>query len=173
MQFQLDQSIEVLAHTPSVLNALLRGKSEDWLHCRRSPDAFSPIDVLGHLMHADTTDWLPRARMILDGHADTPFAPFDRFDFQRLIAGKPIESLLDDFAALRSQNLQTLQSLNIAKTQLDLPGTHPEFGRVTLRNLLATWVVHDLGHIQQIVKTMSNEYREAVGPWETYLSILH
>jgi len=173
MQFKLDQSIEVLASTPSVLDALLRGKSSAWLNCRKSPEAFSPIDVVGHLMLADETDWLPRVRMILAGHTHTPFEPFDRFDFQRLIAGKSIESLLNDFATLRSQSLQTLTSLQITEEQLDLPGTHPEFGPVTLRNLLATWVVHDLGHIQQIVKTMSNEYREAVGPWHAYLSILH
>jgi hypothetical protein len=173
MQFQLDQSIEVLAHTPSVLDALLRGKSPGWLNCRKSPDAFSPIDVVGHLMLADETDWLPRVRMILAGHTHTPFEPFDRFDFQRLIAGKSIESLLNDFATLRSQSIQTLTSLQITEEQLDLPGTHPEFGPVTLRELLATWVVHDLNHIQQIVKTMSNEYREAVGPWHAYLSILH
>jgi hypothetical protein len=173
MQFQLDHSIEVLAHTPSVLDALLRGKSPQWLHCRRSPDAFSPVDVLGHLMLADETDWLPRARMILAGSAHTPFEPFDRFDFHRLLAAKSIASLLDDFATLRAQSLQTLTALHLTEAQLDLPGTHPELGPVTLRNLLATWVVHDLGHIQQIVKTMSNEYREAVGPWQAYLSILH
>jgi hypothetical protein len=175
MQFQLDQSIEVLATTPSVLNALLRGKSLQCLHCKKSPEAFSPVDVLGHRMLADQTDWLPRARMILEGHAHTPFPPFppfDRFDFQRLIAGKPIDSLLDDFATLRHQSLQTLTSLHLTDDQLNLQGTHPEFGPVTLRNLLATWVVHDLGHIHQIVKTMSNEYREAVGPWQAYLSIL-
>ena len=173
MQFQLDQSVEVLASTPAVLDALLRGKSSQWLHCRKSPDAFSPIDVLGHLMLADETDWLPRARLILEGRSNTPFAPFDRFDFQRLIANKSIDSLLDDFATLRAQSLQTLTALRITEAQLDLPGTHPELGPVTLRNLLATWVVHDLNHIQQIVRTMSNEYREAVGPWQAYLSILH
>jgi hypothetical protein len=173
MQFKLDQSIEVLASTPSILDALLRGKSPGWLNCRKSPDAFSPIDVVGHLMLADETDWLPRVRMILAGHTHTPFEPFDRFDFQRLIAGKSIESLLNDFATLRNQSLQTLTSLQITEEQLALPGTHPEFGPVTLRELLATWVVHDLNHIQQIVRTMSNEYREAVGPWHAYLSILH
>jgi len=173
MQFQLDQSIEVLASTPSILDALLRNKSEAWLHCRKSPEAFTPIDVLGHLMLADETDWLPRARLILEGHAHTPFPPFDRFDFQRLIANKSIATLLDDFATLRAQSLQTLTALNLTEAQLDLPGTHPQFGPVTLRHLLATWAVHDLNHIQQIVKTMSNEYREAVGPWQAYLSILH
>ena len=173
MQFQLDQSIEILAHTPAVLDSLLRGKSEAWLHCRKSPEAFSPIDVIGHLMLADETDWLPRARLILEGHAHTPFPPFDRFDFQRLIANKSIATLLDDFATLRAQSLQTLTALKLTEAQLDLPGTHPQFGPVTLRHLLATWAVHDLNHIQQIVKTMSNEYREAVGPWQAYLSILH
>ena len=122
MQFQLDQSIEVLASTPSVLDAFLRGKSEEWLHCRKSPEAFSPIDVVGHLMLADETDWLPRARLILEGNARTPFAPFDRFDFQRLIAGKSIDSLLDDFATLRAQSLQTLTALNLTEAQLDLAG---------------------------------------------------
>jgi hypothetical protein len=123
-------------------------------------------------MLADETDWLPRARMILEGRVDTPFPPFDRFDFQRLIAGKSVGSLLDDFAGIRSKSLQTLASFNITEAKLDLPGTHPDFGPVTLRNLLATWVVHDLNHVQQIVKTMANEYREAVGPWQAYLGIL-
>ena len=172
MQFQLAQSIEVLASTPAVLDALLRNKSEAWLHCRKSPEAFSPIDVLGHLMLADETDWLPRVRTILEG-GHTPFPPFDRFDFQRLIANKSIETLLDDFATLRAQSLQTLTALNLTEAQLDLTGKHPDFGPVTLRQLLATWVVHDLNHIQQIVRTLSNEYREAVGPWQAYLSILH
>ena len=171
MQFQLDQSIEILAHTPAVLDALLRGKSPAWLHCRKSPEAFSPVDVLGHLMLADQTDWLPRARLILEG-AQTPFLPFDRFAFQPLIANHSIETLLADFANLRAQNLHTLTSLHLTEAQLDLTGTHPDFGPVTLRQLLATWAVHDLNHIQQIVRTLSNEYREAVGPWQAYLSIL-
>jgi hypothetical protein len=173
MQFQLDQATEILAHTPAVLDALLRNKSGAWLHCRKSPEAFSPVDVLGHLMLADETDWLPRTRMILAGHASTPFEPFDRFDFHRLLANKSIGSLLDEFATLRSQTLHSLTELHITEAQLDQPGTHPELGPVTLRHLLATWVVHDLNHIQQIVRTLSNEYREAVGPWQAYLSILH
>ena len=173
MQCHLDQAIEILAHTPSVLDALLREKSPAWLHAKKSPEAFTPIDVVGHLMLGDETDWLPRTRMILAGHGDTPFEPFDRFDFQRLLAGKSVASLLDDFATLRRQSVQDLRSLHITEAQLDLPGTHPELGPVTLRNLLATWVVHDLNHIQQIVRTMANEYRDAVGPWQAYLSILH
>jgi hypothetical protein len=172
MQFQLDQSIEVLAQTPDVLDALLRGKSTAWLHCRKAPEAFSAIDVIGHLMHAERTDWIPRVRTILT-HQDTKvFEPFDRFAFQPLIAGKSVGELLDEFAELRRQSLQTLSDLGVGAEQLNLAGMHPEFGRVTLGNLLATWVVHDLGHISQIVKTMAHEYSEAVGPWRAYLSIL-
>jgi hypothetical protein len=172
MQFQLDQSLQVLAQTPAVLDSLLRGKSAAWLNCRKAPEAFSPIDVLGHLILGEIADWMPRARIILEAK-NTPFEPFDRFGFQHLIAGKSIELLLTEFANLRQQNLQTLSALNLSEAQLDLPGTHPELGPVTLRNLLATWAVHDLNHIQQIVKTMANEYREAAGPWQAYLSILH
>ena len=156
---------------PAVFDALLRGKSPGWLNCRKSPEAFSPIDVLGHLILADTTDWLPRIHIILEAQA-TPFSPFDRFAFQPIIAGKSISALLDEFATLRHQNLQTLTSLDLTEAHLNLPGTHPELGPVTLHNLLATWAVHDLNHIQQIVRTLSNEYREAVGPWQAYLSIL-
>jgi hypothetical protein len=172
MQFQMDEAIEVLAHTPAVLNALLRGKSTAWLHCRKTPESFSPIDVVGHLMHAEMTDWMPRVRMILvtqDAHA---FDPFDRFGFQSLIADKTVEEVLDEFAELRRQSLQSLHDLGIRADQFELPGLHPQLGAVTLSNLLATWVVHDLGHIAQIVKTMSNEYRDAVGAWRPFLSIL-
>ena len=172
MQFQMDQAMEVLAQTPGVINALLRGKSAAWLNCRKAPTAFSPIDVVGHLMLADTTNWLPRIRTILDQRDSATFGPFDRFAFQPLIAGKSIEEVLDHFAELRRQSLQSLHRLEIGEDQLALSGIHPEFGPVTLANLLSTWVVHDLGHTAQILKTMSNEYREAVGPWRAYLAIL-
>jgi hypothetical protein len=172
MHLQIDNAIEVLAQTPAVVNALLRGKSAAWLNSRKTPESFSPIDVIGHLIIADQTDWIPRVRMILDLQDATPFEPFDRFAFQPLIAGKPVEDLLDEFAELRRLSLQALSDLGIEERQLALPGLHPDLGPVTLSHLLATWVVHDLGHIAQIVKTMSSEYREAVGPWRPYLSIL-
>jgi hypothetical protein len=172
MQFRMEQAMEVLTQTPSVMGALLRGKSAVWLDCRKTPTSFSPIDVIGHLMHGEVTDWIPRVRMILD-HQDTRvFDPFDRFAFQPIIAGKPVEKLLDEFAELRRQNVQTLHDLGVREEQLDLRGMHPELGAVTLRNLLATWVVHDLGHIAQIMKAMSSEYQDAVGPWRAYLTIL-
>jgi hypothetical protein len=172
MQIELSQAVEVLSTTPRVLDALLRDKSHLWLNARKTPESFSPIDVVGHLILADKTDWMLRVQMILD-HGDTqPFEPFDRFAFQDLIAGKSIAALLDDFAAARRESLHTLTTLNLKEHQFDLPGLHPDLGPVTLGNLLATWVVHDLGHISQIVKAMSSAYTEAVGPWRAYLSIL-
>ena len=172
MQFHLDQAIEVLAQTPAVLSALLRDKSAAWLNARKTPDSFSAFEVLGHLIHGEKTDWIPRVRIILE-HGDTqPFEPFDRFGFHTSIAGKTIDELLDEFAKLRHESLETLHSFNLTEEKRALSGKHPEFGAVTLGNLLATWVVHDLGHIAQIVKTMAGEYRDAVGPWRAYTSIL-
>jgi hypothetical protein len=172
MQFGLDEGMEVLTQTPSVLSALLRGKSAVWLNARKTPESFSPLDVLGHLMHGEITDWIPRVRMILE-HRDTmAFEPFDRFGFRSLIAGKSADELLDEFAELRRQSLTALRELDLREEQLSLPGRHPELGAVTLGNLLATWVVHDLGHIAQIVKIMAGEYREAVGAWRAYTTIL-
>lgn len=133
---------------------------------------FSPIDVIGHLTHAEMTDWIPRVRVILSHKDKSAFEPFDRFAFQSLIAGKSVEQLLDKFADLRRKSIDTLAGLDIGEQALDLPGLHPELGPVTLRNLLATWVVHDLGHISQILKAMAGEYRDAVGPWRTYLTFL-
>ena len=165
MQFKLDQGIEVLARTPAVLSALLRGKSEAWLNARKTADSFSPMD-------GEMTDWIQRVRIILE-HRDTlAFEPFDRFAFQDLIAGKTVEELLDEFAELRRRSLRALEELGVGEEQFALPGRHPEFGSVTLGNLLATWVVHDLGHIAQVVKTMASEYRDAVGPWRASTTIL-
>lgn len=173
MQFEMNQAMEVLSQTPGALDALLRGKSAGWLHARKTPESFSALDVLGHLIHAENTDWIPRVRLILEHGDAQPFAPFDRFGFRAWIDGKPVVALLDEFAALRQQGLQTLQELGVGEAQLSLPGLHPELGRVTLRELLATWVVHDLNHIAQIVKTMAGEYGSAVGSWRPYLSILN
>jgi hypothetical protein len=170
MQFRLNQGIEVLDKTPSVLSALLQGKSAPWLNARITPDAFSPLDVLGHLIHAEITNWNPRVHLILEHQDKQPFEPFDRFGFK---SGKTTDELLNEFAALRREGLNTLRELDLTEQQLALPGRHPEFGIVTMSELLATWVVHDLGHISQIVKTMAWEYRDAVGPWRAYTTILH
>ena len=172
MRFQIDEALEVLTTTPDVLNAMLRGKSAPWLHCRKTPDAFSPADVVGHLSHGERTNWMPRVNAILK-HQDTiAFDGFDRFAFRPLIENKSIDELLDEFASLRNQSLAALNALHLSDDHLSLPGKHPDLGAVTLGNLLATWVVHDLGHISQIVKAMANEYRDAVGPWRAYTTIL-
>lgn len=154
------------------MDALLRGKSSVWLKCRKAPSSFSPLDVLGHLIWGEMTDWIPRVRMILEYQETKAFEPFDRFGFQSLIAGKPVEEVLDQFTQLRGNSVRTLRDLGIGEQQLDLRGLHPELGPVTLRNLIATWAVHDLGHIAQVQKAMSSEYTEAVGPWKGYLTIL-
>jgi hypothetical protein len=172
MRFRLDEGIEVLAQTPDVLSALLRGKSAAWLNARKTPESFSPIDVLGHLMLGELTDWIPRVRIILEQGNARAFEPFDRFGFQELIAGKTVDALLDEFAQMRRQSLETLLSLDIREDQLGLPGLHPELGPVTMGNHLANWVVHDLGHIAQIVKAMAWQYRDETGAWRAYTTIL-
>jgi DinB superfamily len=173
MQFKLAQAMEVLTQTPAVLNALLRGKSAEWLNSRKTPESFSPLDVVGHLIHGDKTDWIPRAQLILSSGEPKTFEPFDRFAFKPLLAGMTVETLLDEFGELRRRNLQILRDLGVGDKELELPGIHPELGAVTLSNLLATWVVHDLGHISQILKTMANEYSGEVGAWREYLAILN
>jgi DinB superfamily len=172
MLFRLDEGIEVLERTPTVLSALLIGKSAAWLNARKTPESFSPIDVLGHLMHGELTDWIPRVRIILEHGDARAFVPFDRFGFQELIAGKTVDALLDEFAQMRRESLETLRTLNIREEQLALPGLHPELGPVTMGNHLANWVVHDLGHIAQIVKAMAWQYREETGAWRAYTTIL-
>jgi len=174
MEFQLEQAKEVLQRTPAVLDALLRGKSEAWLNCRIGPETFSAIDVLGHLISGELTDWMPRAEIILKCGESRTFDPFDRFGFASLIDDRSIDGLLTRFAELRTKNLDALDALHLDEGSLALTGMHPDpaLGRVTMKNLLATWVVHDLGHIAQIMRIMSSEYRDAVGPWRQYLTIL-
>jgi hypothetical protein len=174
MQFKLDEAIEVLAGTPATMDTLLRGKSAVWLNGRLGEGTFSPMDVLGHLIYAEMTDWIPRARQILEGRGSKPFEPFDRHGHEAMILGRPLGELLIEFASRRRANLATLRGFALDDRKLEMTGTHPDpkIGRVTLRNLIATWAVHDLGHIAQIMRVMAGEYREEVGPWKAYLSVL-
>jgi len=172
MQFALKDAFDILERTPDVLESLLSDQSESWLNCRIEPGSFSPVDILGHLIYGELTDWIPRARIILQYQESRPFDPFDRFGFAPLIQGKSVDRLLDQFASLREKNLETLDEFDLGERELDLRGMHPELGPVTMRNLLATWVAHDLGHIAQIMRVMANEYKEAVGPWRPYVSIV-
>lgn len=173
MNFQLEEAVGMLERTPRVLAALLRDQPSDWLNSRIEPNAFSPMDVLGHLMFADIDDWIPRARRILDSQDSRPFEPFDRRGFGPLIDGKSVDQLLREFAELRRKSIETLRSFGLEESKLDLPGRHPELGAVTMRQLLATWVVHDWNHIDQILRTLSRQYAEEVGPWKAFLAILN
>ena len=172
MEFDLEQSVSVLRNTPSVLRALLRDMSEPMARSNYGPNTFSPLDVIGHLIHGERTDWIPRARIILEQGPDRPFDPFDPTATYDQGMGATIGETLTLFETLRAENLAALKAMSLSSELLDRQGTHPEFGPVTLRELLATWTVHDLHHIAQICKAMSHQYHDAVGPWSAYLSIL-
>jgi hypothetical protein len=172
MEYELEHAKEVLRSTPSTLNALLRDLSDPWIIQNEGPETWSPYDVIGHLIHGEETDWIPRARMILDYGETRPFEPFDRFAMFEKSKGKSMPELLDTFAELRTVSLQELDAMNLTPELLEKRGKHPELGVVTLKQLLATWVVHDLGHIRQVVRVMAKQYAEEVGPWKAYLPIL-
>lgn len=170
--FQLADGIAVLERTPATFRALLAGLPEGWIVADEGPETFSPFDNVGHLIHGERTDWIPRARIILEQGKNRRFEPYDRFAQKRESMGKTLAQLLDEFAQLRDANVATLRGWNLSDAQLALKGEHPALGRVTLRQLLAAWVVHDLGHIAQTARVMSRQYREAVGPWREYLPVL-
>jgi uncharacterized damage-inducible protein DinB len=172
MEFRLINAIDILSRTPSTLNALLRDVSDDWVLQNEGLETWSPFDVVGHLIHGEETDWIPRARMILADGESQPFEPFDRFAMFEKSKGKSIGQLLDKFQQLREANLRALKEMNLTDSMLEQRGRHPELGLVTLKQLLATWVAHDLGHIAQVVRVMAKQYKQEVGPWQQYLSIL-
>jgi len=171
MQFELERTVEILAQTPATLRAMLGNLSDSWIESDEGPDTWSPFDVVWHLILGDETDWMTRlARILEEGEAQI-FKPSDRFAQDERSRGKTMGELLDTFAALREANLQRLKDLNLQVEQLELSGTHP-LGRVTIRQLLATWAVHDLGHIAQIARAMAAGYSDEVGPWRAYLRVL-
>ena len=172
MDFDLHTGTEVLERTPGTLRALLDGLSPSWFDANEGADTWSPYVVVGHLIHGERTDWIPRARIVLEQAEARRFAPYDRFAQLSESRGKSLRQLLDEFAELRSGNLRTLASWNLTEAQLALTGEHPAFGQVTLRQLLAAWVTHDLGHIVQVARVMAKEYRDAVGPWREYLTVV-
>jgi hypothetical protein len=170
--FDLYDAVAVLERTPATLTMLLDGLPDIWIRATEGDRTWSPYDVIGHLIHGERTDWMPRARHILAGKTD-PFEPFDRTDQFRESKTKTLNDLLATFADLRSENLAALKQMNLRREDLQKPGLHPELGPVTLGQLLATWVAHDLDHIGQIARTMAKVYKDATGPWNAYLSILH
>jgi hypothetical protein len=172
MDFDLDTGMQVLERTPGTLRALLDGLSPDWFDATEGPDTWSPYVVVGHLIHGERTDWIPRAEIILAQGENRRFTPYDRFAQFTESQGRSLRQLLDEFAALRAVNLRTLTGWSLTDTQLALTGEHPAFGSVTLRQLLAAWVTHDLGHIVQVTRVMGKQYREAIGPWREYLTVV-
>lgn len=172
MQYNIKDAVSILGRTPKLLRAMLEGLPEEWLNNNEGEDTWSPYDVVGHLVHGEKKDWIGRMNLILSDAEDKTFKPFDRFAQFEDSKGKTITMLLDEFAELRKQNLNTLQEKGITEEDFDRTGIHPAFGEVKLSQLLATWVVHDLSHIAQISRVMAKQYKEAVGPWQEYLSIL-
>lgn len=171
MEFQLEQAIAILRRTPQVLDALLRDLPEPWVVGNEGPDTWSPYDVVGHLIHGEETDWIPRAKIILAHGESQPFTPFDRFAMFEKSRGKSLAQLLDAFAARRRESLDALEQMRCTPEKLALAGRHPEFGRVTLAHLLATWAAHDLSHLVQISRVMCKQYAAAVGPWKSFMPI--
>ncbi|MEO8111508.1 MAG: DinB family protein [Ginsengibacter sp.] len=172
MHFTLEKSMEILERTPSVLLTMLHSISVDWTANNEGEDTWSVYDVVGHLIHGEKTDWMPRTEIILSQKNDKAFKLFDRFAQFEESKGKTLKQLLDEFSTLRQKNIELLRSKNITDHDLEQIGIHPAFGEVTLSQLLATWAVHDLNHILQITRVMAKQYKEEVGPWVEYLRIL-
>ena len=172
MDFQIEHAVEILNKTPHVLDLMLRDLPQEWTHRNEGEDTWSAFDILGHLIHGEETDWVPRARCILEFGEDKTFEPFDRFAQMEKSKGKSLDEQLDTFKRLRAENLQVLSDLEITPSLLRLTGKHPEFGVVTMSELLSTWVVHDLSHVAHIARVMSRQYKETTGPWKAYLPIL-
>ena len=172
MDFRMDRAVELLSRTPAALRSLLAGVSDDWARSDEGPETWSPFVSLGHLTFAEETNWIPRARMILEHGESRAFEPLDRLAQFERYRHLSLERLLDAFAEWRGTNLATLAAMNLTPERLARRGTHPDFGPVTLSQLLATWTVHDMNHIGQIAQTLAKQYREAIGPWRQFLPIV-
>jgi DinB family protein len=173
MKFELDEAMSMLSRTPATLKAMLSGLPRNWVENNEGPETWSPFDVIGHLIHGERTDWIQRAKIIMEHGEARAFDPFDRFAQFEESKGKTLGELLEDFAALRERNLATLREMKVGAVDFEKTGRHPALGIVTLKELLATWVTHDLDHIAQVARTMAKQYATEVGPWQAYITILH
>ena len=173
MKYTTKEAIEILERTPAVVKALLTNLSDEWILNNEGPETFSPYDVIGHLIHGEKTDWVVRAKMILEFGNTQTFERYDRFAQYKESQGKSLQQLLDEFAAMRKENMIWFKRLNLTEADLDKKGMHPVLGDVTLRNLLATWVVHDLTHMAQITRVMAKQYKDEMGPWQEFFRILN
>lgn len=172
MKYSIERSIEILERTPAALNSMLSGIGDDWVMNNEGPETFSPYDVIGHLVHGEKTDWTARTKRILEFGDTKTFDLWDRFAQYEESKGKTLQKLLDEFAEIRNENMVWFKSLQLSETDLDKKGMHPKLGSVTLRNLLATWVVHDLTHIAQVTRVMAKQYKDEMGPWPEFFRIL-
>jgi hypothetical protein len=168
----LDEAVGILARTPAALDAMLRGLPDDWIVAHEGADTWSPFDVLGHLIHGERADWVPRVKLLLEYGEKRAFEPFDRLAQFAESEGQTVAGLLDEFARLRQDSLRELGSLHLTNADLDRRGQHPAFGAVTLRQLMATWVAHDFDHLTQISRVLARQYSDEVGPWRAYLRII-
>jgi hypothetical protein len=173
MPFHLDQTVALLRRTPMVFSALLVDLPETWTHRNEGGKTWTAYDIVGHLIHGERTDWMPRAKRILESGDTVAFEPFDRLAQQRESQAKTLPQLLDEFGRLRSANLEELGRMHLTPSDFERRGMHPALGVVTMSELLATWAAHDLTHLHQISRVMAHQYREAVGPWSAYLGVMH
>jgi hypothetical protein len=173
MEQNLASTQALLRRTPGALDALLRGLPDEWTRRNEGDGTWSAIEIVGHLAHADTTDWMPRVNSILEFGESRDFPPFDRTGFRRLIEGRELGEVLDAFARERAKSLDVLAALNLKPEDMDRRGRHPVFGSVTLSQLLATWAAHDANHLHQLARVLAHQYRQAVGPWSAFLGVMH
>ena len=173
INFNLKEATEILERTPAVLISLLSGLSDKWIYNNEGDESWTPYDIVGHLIHGEKKDWIQRANIILEYGKDKPFEPFDRFAQFKDSEGKTIKDLLEEFTKLRKENIEVLSKLNLDEKDLNKEGIDPEFGTVNLKQLLSTWVVHDLSHIRQISRVMAKQYKNEIGPWEKYLRVIN
>lgn len=172
MEYSIEKALPILERTPILLKLWLQGLDEEWIINNEGGETWSPYDIVGHLIHGERTDWMARIKKTLSDH-DKEFVPFNRFAQFEESKGKTLDQLLEEFAAARKQNLAAFRSLNISEQDLGKTAVHPAFGTITLKQLLSTWVAHDLSHIAQIARVMAKQYREEVGPWAEYLSVMN
>jgi hypothetical protein len=168
----LDEAVGLLGRMPAALDALLRGLPDAWAQANEGPDTWNASDVVGHLIHTDRTNWVPRAKHVLQHGETRPFDAFDRFGHQAAPPGQTLAQRLDEFATVRRDSLRELAALGLSRQDLDRRAQHPALGIVTLRQLLASWVTHDLDHLFQVTRVLARQYTEEVGPWREYLRIV-
>ena len=172
MDYNVQKSLQILRRTPKTLKALLIGLSSDWTSQNEGPNTWSPFDVVGHLIHGEKTDWIPRAKIILGNKKDKTFETFDLTAQFNDSMGKTMKELLEDFEKLRNKNIEILKGMKLTEKDLNKTGIHPELGEVSLKQMLATWTAHDMAHIYQISRVMARQYEDAVGPWKGLIKVL-